>query len=171
MKIGFLALSGIRAHDPELLALGLTLPGFVERSRQIAEQYSWAKIAAVATMKRCPRCAVDALPRARSTIMARTIRAAGAALTFTPSATPVSSAAYHVSATTSARPSVPSRGTANTSAAKSAVALARSASEKLEAMIVVRDDVANRTTGTAQAPGRHRRRANSSVTPATKSPA
>ena len=27
MKIGFLALSGIRAHDPELLALGLTLPG------------------------------------------------------------------------------------------------------------------------------------------------
>ena len=103
--------------------------------------------------------------------MARTIRAAGAALAFTPSATPVSSAAYHVSATTSARPSVPSRGTANTSAAKSAVALARSASEKLEAMIVVRDDVANRTTGTAQAPGRHRRRANSSATPATKSPA
>ena len=36
MKIGFLAMSGIRAHDPELLELGLTLPGFVERSRQIA---------------------------------------------------------------------------------------------------------------------------------------
>jgi hypothetical protein len=36
MKIGLLALSGIRAHDPELLALGLTLPGFVERSKQIA---------------------------------------------------------------------------------------------------------------------------------------
>lgn len=36
MKIGFLALSGIRAHDPELLELGLTLPGFVERSRQVA---------------------------------------------------------------------------------------------------------------------------------------
>ena len=36
MNIGFLAMSGIRAHDPELLALGLTLPGFVERSRQIA---------------------------------------------------------------------------------------------------------------------------------------
>jgi len=36
MKIGFLAMSGIRAHDPKLLALGLTLPGFVERSRQIA---------------------------------------------------------------------------------------------------------------------------------------
>lgn len=37
MKIGFLALSGIRACDPELLALGLTLPGFVERSRQVAQ--------------------------------------------------------------------------------------------------------------------------------------
>ncbi len=36
MKIGLLAMSGIRAHDPELLRLGLTLPGFVERSRQIA---------------------------------------------------------------------------------------------------------------------------------------
>ena len=36
MRVGFLAMSGIRAHDPELLALGLTLPGFVERSRQIA---------------------------------------------------------------------------------------------------------------------------------------
>ncbi len=36
MKIGFLAMSGIRAHDPQLLALGLTLPGFVERSKAIA---------------------------------------------------------------------------------------------------------------------------------------
>lgn len=36
MKIGLLAMSGIRAHDPELLRLGLTLPGFVERSKQIA---------------------------------------------------------------------------------------------------------------------------------------
>jgi radical SAM superfamily enzyme YgiQ (UPF0313 family) len=36
MKIGFLAMSGIRAHDPELLELGLTLPGFVERSKQVA---------------------------------------------------------------------------------------------------------------------------------------
>ena len=34
MKIAFLAMSGIRAHDPELLQLGLTLPGFVERSAQ-----------------------------------------------------------------------------------------------------------------------------------------
>src|SRR5262249_13942841 len=36
MKIGFLAMSGIRAHDPKLLKLGLTLPGFVERSKTIA---------------------------------------------------------------------------------------------------------------------------------------
>ena len=36
MRIGFLALSGIRAHDPDLLALGLTLPGFVNRSKAVA---------------------------------------------------------------------------------------------------------------------------------------
>jgi radical SAM superfamily enzyme YgiQ (UPF0313 family) len=36
MKIGLLAMSGIRAHDPRLLELGLTLPGFVERSKAIA---------------------------------------------------------------------------------------------------------------------------------------
>jgi radical SAM superfamily enzyme YgiQ (UPF0313 family) len=36
MKIGFIAMSGIRACDSELLALGLTLPGFVERSKAIA---------------------------------------------------------------------------------------------------------------------------------------
>ena len=36
MKIGFIAMSGIRACDTELLELGLTLPGFVERSKQIA---------------------------------------------------------------------------------------------------------------------------------------
>ncbi len=33
MKIGFLAMSGLRAHDPKLLELGLTLPGLVERGR------------------------------------------------------------------------------------------------------------------------------------------
>jgi radical SAM superfamily enzyme YgiQ (UPF0313 family) len=37
MQIGFLAMSGIRAHDPVLLELGLTLPGFVERSKTIAQ--------------------------------------------------------------------------------------------------------------------------------------
>lgn len=36
MKIGFFPLSGIRVCDDELLRLGLTLPGFVERSKTIA---------------------------------------------------------------------------------------------------------------------------------------
>lgn len=36
MKIGLIAMSGIRACDPELLRLGLTLPGFVERGKVIA---------------------------------------------------------------------------------------------------------------------------------------
>lgn len=36
MNIGLVAMSGIRAYDPELLRLGLTLPGFVERSKTIA---------------------------------------------------------------------------------------------------------------------------------------
>src|SRR3954471_5734873 len=36
MRIGFLAMSGVRAHDPELLRLGLTLPGFLERGKIVA---------------------------------------------------------------------------------------------------------------------------------------
>jgi radical SAM superfamily enzyme YgiQ (UPF0313 family) len=36
MKIGLIAMSGIRCQDAELLSLGLTLPGFVERSKTIA---------------------------------------------------------------------------------------------------------------------------------------
>jgi radical SAM superfamily enzyme YgiQ (UPF0313 family) len=36
VKIGFLAMSGLRAHDPKLLQLGLTLPGVIERGRVIA---------------------------------------------------------------------------------------------------------------------------------------
>ena len=36
MNIGLLAMSGVRAHDKKLLELGLTLPGFVERSRTVA---------------------------------------------------------------------------------------------------------------------------------------
>jgi radical SAM superfamily enzyme YgiQ (UPF0313 family) len=36
MRIGLLAMSGVRAHNPELTALGLTLPGFVERNKVIA---------------------------------------------------------------------------------------------------------------------------------------
>ena len=36
MKIGFIAMSGVRAHNEELTRLGLTLPGFVERNKIIA---------------------------------------------------------------------------------------------------------------------------------------
>lgn len=35
-RIGFIAMSGVRAHNPELTKLGLTLPGFVERNKIIA---------------------------------------------------------------------------------------------------------------------------------------
>src|SRR5579859_8060129 len=35
-RIGLIAMSGVRAHNPELTKLGLTLPGFVERNRIIA---------------------------------------------------------------------------------------------------------------------------------------
>ena len=35
-RIGLIALSGVRAHNPELTRLGLTLPGFVERNKVIA---------------------------------------------------------------------------------------------------------------------------------------
>jgi hypothetical protein len=36
MKIGLIAMSGLRACDPELVRMGMTLPGFVERGRTIA---------------------------------------------------------------------------------------------------------------------------------------
>lgn len=36
MNIGLIAMSGVRACDPELLRLGMTLPGFVERGRTVA---------------------------------------------------------------------------------------------------------------------------------------
>ena len=36
MKIGFIAMSGVRAYNKELTELGLTLPGFVERNKTIA---------------------------------------------------------------------------------------------------------------------------------------
>lgn len=37
MKLGLIAMSGVRAHDDELTKLGLTLPGFVKRNKVIAE--------------------------------------------------------------------------------------------------------------------------------------
>jgi radical SAM superfamily enzyme YgiQ (UPF0313 family) len=40
MKLGFIAMSGIRAQNEELTRLGLTLPGFVERSKVVASMPS-----------------------------------------------------------------------------------------------------------------------------------
>lgn len=40
MNIGLIAMSGVRAHNPELTELGLTLPGFVDRNRIIASMPS-----------------------------------------------------------------------------------------------------------------------------------
>lgn len=37
MKIGLIAMRGVRAWDPELLELGLSMPGFVERKKVIAQ--------------------------------------------------------------------------------------------------------------------------------------
>ena len=37
MRIGLIAMSGVRVQNAELMAAGLTLPGFVERSKAIAE--------------------------------------------------------------------------------------------------------------------------------------
>lgn len=39
-RIGFIAMSGVRAHNAELTKLGLTLPGFVDRNRIIASMPS-----------------------------------------------------------------------------------------------------------------------------------
>jgi radical SAM superfamily enzyme YgiQ (UPF0313 family) len=36
MKIGFLAMSGLRAYDPDLLRLGLTMPGVIQRGQTVA---------------------------------------------------------------------------------------------------------------------------------------
>ena len=48
-RIGFIALSGVRAHNEELTKLGLTLPGFVERNRVIAVEGQVADLLAART--------------------------------------------------------------------------------------------------------------------------
>lgn len=40
MRIGFIAMSGVRAHNQQLTELGLTLPGFVDRNKIIASMPS-----------------------------------------------------------------------------------------------------------------------------------
>ena len=36
MKIALIAMSGVRAYNEELTALGMTMPGFMERGKVIA---------------------------------------------------------------------------------------------------------------------------------------
>ena len=36
MKLGLIAMSGVRAVNPKLMEAGLTLPGFVERRKVVA---------------------------------------------------------------------------------------------------------------------------------------
>jgi radical SAM superfamily enzyme YgiQ (UPF0313 family) len=52
MKIALVAMSGVRVVNPELLALGLTLPGFVERGRVIASMPSLALLTVAALTPR-----------------------------------------------------------------------------------------------------------------------
>jgi radical SAM superfamily enzyme YgiQ (UPF0313 family) len=49
MRIGLLAMSGLRAHDPELLRRGLTLPGLLERGKQVAALPSLGLLSIAAT--------------------------------------------------------------------------------------------------------------------------
>ena len=97
--------------------------------------------------------------------------AAGTAFALTPTANPVSDAAYQASIAITRALSSTLRGIANASAPKSAPASARSASEKLDAITPVRCDVAKSTTGMAQAKGRLPRRAASSAAPLITMPA
>jgi radical SAM superfamily enzyme YgiQ (UPF0313 family) len=57
MNIGLLAMSGVRAHDKDLMAFGLTLPGFVDRSKVIASLPSLGLLylAAVTPPEHCVR--------------------------------------------------------------------------------------------------------------------
>lgn len=101
---------------------------------------------------------------ARSAEIARMISAGAAALILMPSAMPVSRPAYHASAVAS-RGRSPSRGMANAKAPNSAAAWARSASEKLEAMMPMRSDVRNSNTAGAHDPGRPPSRPRSAAAP------
>lgn len=44
MRIGLIAVSGVRAVDEELTRLGLTLPGFIERGKVIASLPSLGRL-------------------------------------------------------------------------------------------------------------------------------
>jgi radical SAM superfamily enzyme YgiQ (UPF0313 family) len=71
VKIGLIAMSGVRACDPELVRLGMTLPGFVERGRTIASLPSLGLLTLAGMTPPCHECeylevkdirALDTLP-------------------------------------------------------------------------------------------------------------
>ena len=78
MHIALIAMSGVRAANPELNAVGLTMPGFVERSKVIASlpslslltlagmtpdriEVSYHEIADLRTLEQLPECDVAAI--------------------------------------------------------------------------------------------------------------
>ena len=65
MRIAFLAMSGIRAWDQELLEMGLTMPGFVERSQAIASLPSLGLLT-LAGMSQAHDCSYHDLENAQS---------------------------------------------------------------------------------------------------------
>ena len=62
MRVGLIAMSGVRAHNPELNALGLTLPGFVERSRVVASLPSLGLLTLAALTPRAVELAYCEVP-------------------------------------------------------------------------------------------------------------
>src|SRR5262245_17963029 len=136
-----------------------------------AYQYPAIRVHAVARMRAVraagshrPRLEVDATLD-RSAITTRTTSDGRAALILIPRANPLRSPAYQVSTRIARSSSVAWRGTAKATAAKRVAAWARSASENVAAITLIRCEVVNRIRGTAQAPRRHPVRARSSAAP------
>lgn len=78
MHVALIAMSGVRAHDPELMRLGLTLPGFIERGKAVAalpslglltlagmtpdrHTVSYHEVADLAALDRLPDCDLAAI--------------------------------------------------------------------------------------------------------------
>ena len=99
MHIALVAMSGVRAHNPELTALGLSLPGFIERGKTIASlpslglltlaaltddrhEVSYHEVDDIADLEPLPECDLVALSTYSAQIkdayaLARRFRAAG----------------------------------------------------------------------------------------------
>lgn len=110
MKIGLIAMSGVRAHNAELTKLGLTLPGFVDRNRIIASMPSLSLLTLagmtpaeheveyheIADMKQLPTMPDDFDLVAISTFSAQAYEAYEVAKRYTDAGTPVVMGGLHV---------------------------------------------------------------------------